>query len=149
MGDDLLDWPPIWPPWIVKRRESCSGANQIAALTKTFVGAEDGIGTRDPHLGKEVFSVSAVGPTPLSCCFVHPGSTSSTQFVAVVERSTIATARTGVVTSGLTRSGAPVDYAAVRSADYEALRTRSRPPSRMLECRGNASARSTTGAHHE
>ena len=52
MGDDVLDGPPDLFAWIVKGRESCSGANQIATLTRTFDGAEDGIRTRDPHLGK-------------------------------------------------------------------------------------------------
>ena len=55
----------------------------------TAHGAEDGIRTRDPHLGKVSFFVSLVGPAPLSCCSVHSVSTSSTQFALVVERSTI------------------------------------------------------------
>jgi hypothetical protein len=54
-----------------------------------YDGAEDGIRTRDPHLGKVVFFVSVVGPAPLACGSVHPVSTSSTQSVAVVGRSTI------------------------------------------------------------
>ena len=51
-------------------------------------GAEDGIRTHDPHLGKVVTFISVVSPTPLSCCPVQPVSTSSTHSVAATERST-------------------------------------------------------------
>ena len=53
-----------------------------------YDGAEDGIRTRDPHLGKVVFFVAMVGRTSLSCCSVQPVSTWSTESVALVERST-------------------------------------------------------------
>ena len=44
--------------------------------------AEDGIRTRDSHLGKVVIFISMFSPTPLSCCTVQPVSTSSTHSVA-------------------------------------------------------------------
>jgi len=55
---------------------------------KTVCGAEDGIRTRDPHLGKVVSSVARVSPTPPPCCSVHPASTPSIVSGPVVERST-------------------------------------------------------------
>ena len=52
-----------------------------------YVGAEDGIRTRDPHLGKVVFSVCWVGSSPPPGGPVHPVSTPSTESAPVVERS--------------------------------------------------------------
>jgi hypothetical protein len=52
-------------------------------------GAEDGIRTRDHHLGKVMDLALLVCLSPLKCASVHPVSTPSTQSVAVVERSTI------------------------------------------------------------
>ena len=51
-------------------------------------GAEDGIRTRDPHLGKVVISVGAVASGPPPCRSVHPVSTRSIESGPVVERST-------------------------------------------------------------
>jgi len=53
--------------------------------TRYFLGAEDGIRTRDPHLGNVVFSVSMAASSPPPCAPVHPVSITSTP---VVERST-------------------------------------------------------------
>ena len=50
--------------------------------------AEDGIRTRDPHLGKVLDLVLGVSSTPLPCCSVHPVSTQSTSTPPAVERST-------------------------------------------------------------
>ena len=52
-------------------------------------GAEDGIRTRDPHLGKVMDLVHLVPATPLECGSVHPVSSPSTASAAVLERSTI------------------------------------------------------------
>jgi hypothetical protein len=49
---------------------------------------EDGIRTRDPHLGKVLELVFLMRPSSVKCFSVHPVSTPSTQSVAVVERST-------------------------------------------------------------
>ncbi len=53
-------------------------------------GAEDGIRTRDPHLGKKKVAepVHRVLSSPLACRRVHPVSTQSTGFAPGVERST-------------------------------------------------------------
>src|SRR5271165_3393830 len=51
-------------------------------------GADDGIRTRDPHLGKVLGMVQPVRPSPLECGSVHPVSTQSTESNPVVERST-------------------------------------------------------------
>jgi hypothetical protein len=50
--------------------------------------SEDGIRTRDPNLGKVAVSAGRAPSSLLGCGFVHPVSTTSSQFVAVVERST-------------------------------------------------------------
>ena len=50
---------------------------------------EDGIRTRDLHLGKVVFSVLRVNFTPLPYCSVHQVSTPSAASAPVVERSTM------------------------------------------------------------
>jgi hypothetical protein len=55
-----------------------------------FCGAEDGIRTRDPHLGKVGVFVRLVPARPVKCGSVHPVSSASTRFASVVERSTIA-----------------------------------------------------------
>ena len=39
-----------------------------------YFGAEDGIRTRDPHLGKVIVFVHGVHPSPLGCDTVHPVS---------------------------------------------------------------------------
>ncbi len=52
--------------------------------------AEDGIRTRDPHLGKLVLFVCTVGSGPPLCRSVDPVSTPSIESLSVVERSTIA-----------------------------------------------------------
>jgi hypothetical protein len=54
-----------------------------------YDGAQDGIRTRDPHLGKVVVFVRFGLLDPLTCGSVHPVSSPSNQFAAVVERSTI------------------------------------------------------------
>ena len=51
-------------------------------------GPEDGIRTRDPHLGKVMVFVSLGPANPLKCDAIHPVSTPSMQFAPVVERST-------------------------------------------------------------
>jgi hypothetical protein len=52
-----------------------------------YEGAEDGIRTRDPHLGKVVVFF-LVGPaSPQTCSSVHPGSRPSAQSVGLVEQS--------------------------------------------------------------
>ena len=56
-----------------------------------WLAAEAGDSTRDPHLGKVVFSVLRVNFTPLPYCSVHPASTPSAASALVVERSTIGT----------------------------------------------------------
>jgi hypothetical protein len=56
-------------------------------LTCRF-GAEDGIRTRDPNLGKVAVFVLKVCSRPAKGCSVHPISTTSGQSLAVVERST-------------------------------------------------------------
>jgi hypothetical protein len=60
-------------------------ARRLLSLT---LGAEDGIRTRDPHLGKVAVFVHGVLSSPLACCYVRPVSTQSTGFAPVVERST-------------------------------------------------------------
>jgi Transposase len=54
-----------------------------------YFGAEDGIRTRDPHLGKVVVFVLLGLAAPLKCGSVHAVSSPSIQFSAVVDRSTI------------------------------------------------------------
>src|ERR1700693_4411589 len=51
-------------------------------------GAEDGIRTRDPHLGKVMDLVQLVPCSPPTCGSVGPVSTPSNASAAVVERST-------------------------------------------------------------
>ena len=58
------------------------------AVTWTFLGADDGIRTRDPNLGKVLTWVFVVIPSPLACDCVHPVSRKSTESSPVVERST-------------------------------------------------------------
>ena len=53
-----------------------------------YDGAEGGIRTRDPHLGKVAEYVLEICSRLAKCCSVHPVSTTSSQSVAVVERST-------------------------------------------------------------
>ena len=65
------------------------------------------------HVGKVVLRVSVVGPTPLSCCSVHPISTLFTESTAVVERS--ATSRPGTGTTSQTRVSA-IELSAQRLA---------------------------------
>lgn len=52
-------------------------------------GAEDGIRSRDPHLGEVFEFVSGIRTSPLPWCSVHWISTVSTEFTPVGERSTI------------------------------------------------------------
>jgi hypothetical protein len=59
-----------------------------AFLCVRIFGAEDGIRTHDPNLGKVADFIFEVGSYPVKCCTVHPVSTTSSRFVAVVERST-------------------------------------------------------------
>jgi hypothetical protein len=42
-----------------------------------FLGADDGIRTRDPHLGKVILFVQGVHPSPMDCVSVQPVSTES------------------------------------------------------------------------
>jgi hypothetical protein len=58
-------------------------------LTWAFSRAEDGIRTRDAHLGKVAVFVVAVWSRPTTCCSVHTVSATSSRSVVVVERSTI------------------------------------------------------------
>jgi hypothetical protein len=62
-----------------------SKAEKVPSICK--YGAEDGIRTRDPHLGKVVISVCAVASSPPPCRSVHPVSTPSIESGPVVERS--------------------------------------------------------------
>ena len=52
------------------------------ATTWTFSGADDGIRTRDPHLGRVILFVHRVRPSPLACESVHPVSIESAQIPA-------------------------------------------------------------------
>jgi hypothetical protein len=61
----------------------------VAHSSARNFGAENGIRTRDPHLGKVVFSVSAAGSGSPSPASVHPASIASIQCAPVVERSNI------------------------------------------------------------
>src|SRR5580693_6782740 len=56
-------------------------------LRSQIVGAEDEIRTPDPNFGTVALCVRAVQMGLLECGSVHPVSTTSSQFVAVVERS--------------------------------------------------------------
>jgi hypothetical protein len=60
-------------------------ARRLVSLT---LGAEDGIRTRDPNLGKVAEIVRTVLSGPLACSSVRPVSSPSTEFAPVVERST-------------------------------------------------------------
>ena len=55
----------------------------------SYDGAEDGIRTHDPHLGKVRVFVLLGPPGSLKCGSVHPVSRPSTQSLPVVERSTM------------------------------------------------------------
>ena len=55
-----------------------------------FCGAEDGIRTRDPHLGKVRVFVPLDIARPLKCGSVHAVSSTATPSIAEVEASTIA-----------------------------------------------------------
>jgi hypothetical protein len=70
------------------RERVLTGASTFRPLTSPF-GADYGIRTRFPHLGKVRETVLLVCPSLVSCVSVHPVSSTSTRSVAVVERSTI------------------------------------------------------------
>jgi hypothetical protein len=53
------------------------------------IGVEDGIRTREPHLGKVMDLVHDVLVSPLACGSVHAASSPSAGSAPVVERSTI------------------------------------------------------------
>ena len=58
-----------------------------SAATWTFFGADDGIRTLDPHLGKVIVFVHQVRANRLACSSIHLVSSESTQVPPVVERS--------------------------------------------------------------
>ena len=60
----------------------------VHPMGSTANGADDGIRTRDPNLGKVLTLVFAVIPSRLRCGSVHLVSTESTESRPVVERST-------------------------------------------------------------
>ena len=64
------------------------GAPSGAAARPGTIGADDGIRTRDPHLGKVTKRVRCVLMGPVSCEFVRSESVASVSYVPVVERST-------------------------------------------------------------
>jgi hypothetical protein len=66
-----------------------SSSSVLSGSTWGFDGAEDGIRTRDAHLGKVMDLVHRVPGQSLACSSVHPVSTSPTTFAPVVERSTL------------------------------------------------------------
>src|ERR1700683_3118144 len=71
--------------------------------SQTGPRAEDGIRTRDPHLGKVWVFVHPVVASPMASDSVHPFSSPSTQSDAVVERSTIRRAQRAMPQSQLAR----------------------------------------------
>jgi len=52
---------------------------QILPVNWDFFGADDGIRTRDPNLGKVLTWVFVVFPSQLTCGSVHPVSTESAE----------------------------------------------------------------------
>ena len=70
--------------WTEPPTNGCTFAQLEDAVSR----AEDGIRTRDPHLGKVFGFVYGVLSSPLSWSPVYGMSTESTKFHAVVERST-------------------------------------------------------------
>jgi hypothetical protein len=51
-----------------------------AALTSDFIGADDGIRTRDPHLGKPMILVRLVGPRPVNRIYSVRSSAQSAEY---------------------------------------------------------------------
>ena len=64
------------------------------------IGADDGIRTRDPHLGKVTKRVRCVRMGPVSCEFVRSESDTSVAYVPVVERSTTGNADRATADAG-------------------------------------------------
>jgi hypothetical protein len=65
-----------------------AGPPSGAATRPGTIGADDGIRTRDPHLGKVTKRVRCVRMGPVCCEFVRSESATSVAYVLVVERST-------------------------------------------------------------
>lgn len=64
------------------------GSSASSTLGPAIIGADDGIRTRDPHLGKAMILVHIIHPSVRDWASVHPVSTQSTELSPVVERST-------------------------------------------------------------
>jgi hypothetical protein len=90
-------WIPAEPPgfpgqvhYIPRTPEDLAGGPSINIALTCSDGAEDGIRTRDPHLGKVRVFVSLSPAQSLKCRSVRPVSSLPTKFAPVVERSTTA-----------------------------------------------------------
>jgi hypothetical protein len=92
-------------------------------------GAEDGIRTRDPHLGKVMEFVCLGLAGPQRCGSVHPVSSPSTASVLVVERSTIEIAAVVIHAQELSM---PLSLCEVSDASAIDLRAAQTAASRLL-----------------
>ena len=81
-----------------------------------YDAAEDGIKTRNPHLGKVRELVLLDCCSPVRCVSVHPVSTTSSQSVAVVERSPIGPLKATALCRGSNGCPRPTRWHRVLSA---------------------------------
>src|SRR6202034_3801841 len=90
-GNDAVHAESLRPTWSGQLRflwmmQDRRDRSIFSQLRPQNFGAEDGIRTRDPHLGKVAEPVYRVLFSPLAFGIVQPVSIQSTGFAAVVER---------------------------------------------------------------